>query len=100
MASPASREQRAWRRNAICRGAGDRFQRSVRLVNPAYFRGFTWQHKRNHDDPGFRARETIAAIDPLFDTDFVYDKSSPKTNMKKRVLSGIQPTGSPHIGNY
>jgi tryptophanyl-tRNA synthetase len=43
----------------------------------------------------------VPAINPFFDADFVYDKSSPLTyKMKARVFSGIQPTGSPHIGNY
>ncbi len=43
----------------------------------------------------------IAAINPFLNADFVYDKSSPLTHkMKARVFSGIQPTGSPHIGNY
>jgi tryptophanyl-tRNA synthetase len=45
--------------------------------------------------------DAIAPINPFFNADFVYDKSSPLTHkMKARVFSGIQPTGSPHIGNY
>ncbi len=31
---------------------------------------------------------------------FALAAAEPTTPMKKRVLSGIQPTGSPHIGNY
>jgi tryptophanyl-tRNA synthetase len=60
---------------------------------------------RNQDHSIGPAREAFAAVNPLFDSDFVYDRTFPRTRMslspkKARVLSGIQPTGSPHIGNY
>jgi len=58
------------------------------------------QEGRKHHSP-VHARQRIAAVDPLFDSYFVYDGSSPfQSRMKSRVFSGIQPTGSPHIGNY
>ena len=60
---------------------------------------FSWQHKRNQGNARRGAGQSVTAVHPLFDSDFVYDEISPY-NMKKRVLSGIQPTGSPHIGNY
>ena len=60
------------------------------------------------------AGEGLAAVHPFFDanldgfggfgcrrgTRIVYDRSFFHISMRARVLSGIQPTGSPHIGNY
>src|SRR5579872_6307915 len=43
--------------------------------------------------------QAFAAVNPLVDLNIVYDRNFPQSHMK-RVLSGIQPTGSPHIGNY
>lgn len=100
VASATSCEQRARWCNTFGRWADHRFERRMSLVNPAYFHGLAGQHERDHHYSGHGPGQAVAPVDPLFDTDFVYDKSSPKTNMKKRVLSGIQPTGSPHIGNY
>jgi tryptophanyl-tRNA synthetase len=76
----------------------------VHFLDATDARGFAGQCERNKDNSLICACEPFAAINPLLDGDFVYDgRSLPKIlsmDNKKRVLSGIQPTGSPHIGNY
>jgi len=68
---------------------------------------FAGQREGNKHHSAVNPRQPGAPINPLLDGDnglargrFVYDGSSSIAQMKKRVLSGIQPTGSPHIGNY
>src|SRR5206468_2851839 len=52
-----------------------------------------------HHRPIFRCEHLIRLVSILTfgAPGFTMEKSH---HMKKRVLSGIQPTGSPHIGNY
>ena len=59
----------------------------------------TGKDRRHEHNPPVDAREPLAAVHPLVDNHIVYDRNFPQSPMK-RVLSGIQPTGSPHIGNY
>src|SRR5579885_802209 len=105
MAAPAAAENRAGRSDPLRR----------RLQNPGQFcvdpradarpHSLARQNKRHENDLAPDPREPLASVHPFLDGGvrlrghryFVYDGISP---IMKRVLSGIQPTGSPHIGNY
>ncbi len=105
IAAAAPSKQRAGRFHPLCR-------RLQHLQQPGVDAGFDLdprllsrhRERREHNFAVY-AREARAPINPPLDTHFVYDRSSPQNPMpqdpvRARVLSGIQPTGSPHIGNY
>ena len=104
MAASAPKEVGAWGLGPLGRwrehvsGAAAEHLFAVGLgFDARYFAG---QQERREDDLPFQARECVPAVNPLLDGYFVYDEICPSLSMKARVLSGIQPTGNPHIGNY
>ena len=65
---------------------------------------FARQDKRDQDDFAFQARQTLAAVDQLFNRQSFLNGQAKGyhgcSTMKARVFSGVQPTGNLHIGNY
>jgi hypothetical protein len=53
-------------------------QIGVRFVDLADSHDFARQREGHHDNTRIRPSQAVAAIDPLLDSDFVYDGKTPK----------------------
>ena len=74
---------------------------SRRTVSPGSTKGAstTRPSTRASASPPYTHFSIVTEFATGADTSFTIEVL-PKSDMKARVLSGIQPTGSPHIGNY
>ena len=57
-------------------------------------------HEEDENDPSYCDDCSDAIFGHLLTNHFIPKLSSPTVPKKKRVLSGIQPSGDVHIGNY
>src|SRR5258708_2787732 len=100
VAATTIREERAGGRRALRGGLQQIHNARVGRIGGFDARALARQQKRRDEYPALHSSQRTSAVHPLFHHYFVYDRNSPHMSGKPRVLSGIQPTGSPHIGNY
>ena len=79
VAPAAARKQRTWRRNALRGGLDQLLQAGMNLVIGIHAGLLTREDEWNQHDSSVNTGQAVAAINPLVDYNFVYDKDSPNS---------------------